>query len=239
MKTLLSLTKTFICIAILAVGFWSIPLATHAKTIRIDVRGYPTSSPKSEIVEENPEPVITGISPDEVKAGAGAKTITVTGNGFTPSSIVKINGSNRQTTFIDNSHLLSQATAYDFSRTDGGFYVTVWNTDQDYSNAAHVTVTGTVPSSATQNNNSNQNQNQNYGNGSYNPAPINYYPGTLDSTADDSSLASSVILGGNSFLPNGLVQWVLVAILIVGIIVLGRKVFRTQEHYDNTPLKHA
>ena len=251
MKTLSSLTKTFICIAILAVGFWSIPLATHAKTIKINVLGYPTSSPKSEVVEENPEPVITGISPDEVKAGAGAKTITVIGNGFTPSSIVKINGSNRPTTFIASTHLLAQANAYDFYRTDEGFYVTVWNTDQDYSNAAFVKVTGTAPAPAKQsNNNPNQNQNYggqnnqgnypaNYGNDGYNPNTINYYPGTLDNAQDNTNLASSVILGGNSFLPNGLVQWVLVAILIVGIIVLGRKVFLTREHYDSTPLKHA
>jgi hypothetical protein len=239
-KTLIKILSGLKIIAILALGLAATPVLARDTAY---VSGYRNPPPVEEerVREVATAPVITGISPDEVTAGAGAKTITVTGSGFMPSSVVKINGSNRYTTFIDDSHLLAQATAYDFYRTDGGFYVTVWNSNGDYSNAEYVAVKGTLPAANNNNNNSNRNP-SNYGtndNNGYNPAPINYYPGTLDNNADDQSLASSVILGGNSFLPTGLVQWVLVAILIVGIIVLGRKVFKTREHYDSTPLKHA
>ncbi len=242
----MSLSKTFISIAILALGFF----ATAALAAeRAYVSGYTLPPPvqQERVVKEVSAPTVSAVSPDEVKAGATAKTITVTGSGFTPSSVVKINASNRHTTFIDDSHLLAQATAYDFYRTDGGFYVTVWNANGDYSNAAQVKVTGTVPAPATQSNN-NGNQNQNYGNQNQNNypynygndgTPINYYPGTFENADSDQSLASSVILGGNTFLPTGIVQWILVAIFIVFIIVLGRKVFRSREQYDSAPLKHA
>ncbi len=53
-------------------------------------------------------------------------------------------------------------------------------------------------------------------------------------------LAASVVLGSeNSFLPSGLIQWVLLAIVIVSVIILVRKVFGAREEYDSTPLKHA
>ena len=245
MKTNLSLK----IIVILALSLAAMPsLAAEGAY----VSGYRLPPPVEEerVVKEVSAPTVTAVSPDEVKAGATAKTITITGSGFTPSSVIKINGSNRPTTFIDDSHLLAQAIAYDFYRTDGGFYVTVWNANGDYSNAVYVTVTGTVPVPTTQNNNSNQNQNYgtqgnqgnqnnypyNYGNDA---APINYYPGTIEDANSDQNLASSVILGGNTFLPTGIVQWILVAIFIVFIIVLGRKVFRSREQYDSIPLKHA
>lgn len=246
MKTLLTLK----IIAILAVGLMATPAMAREGAY---VGGYPTPPrPEREEVEKVVAPLaISSVSPDEVKVGSGAKTITVTGSGFNPSSIVRLNGSNRPTTFIDDSHLLVQAGSNDFYRTDGGFYLTVWNSNGDYSNAGHVAVEGKAAAPASQNN-TNQNQNygnqnsqsynypnNNYGYGGYNNQPINYYPGTLETVETDSSLASSVILGGNTFLPSGIVQWVLVAILIVLIVVLGRKIFGAREQYDSAPLKHA
>ncbi|MFA6256998.1 MAG: IPT/TIG domain-containing protein [Candidatus Paceibacterota bacterium] len=219
-----------------ALGLMVLPLETNARQESY-VSGYRNPAPVQEerITVRTPDPedvspFITSISPDEAKATTSTKTITITGGGFTPSSVVKVNGSNRHTTFIDNSHLLAQANAYDLSGTNESFYLTVWNANGEYSNAAKFTVKGTVPVA--------NNNNINY-NGSNNSAPINYYPGNIQDVEEDPSLASSVILGGNTFLPTGIVQWVLVAILIVFIIVLGRKVLGTREHYDNTPLKHA
>ena len=56
---------------------------------------------------------------------------------------------------------------------------------------------------------------------------------------DVSNLASSVILGSNSFMPSGLVQWIIFAILILLIVILVRRVLRSNEDYQSTPLKHA
>ena len=145
--------------------------------------------------------------------------------------MVKVNGFNRSTTFIDGAHLLAQVSANDLRHTDGGFYLTVWNSDGRYSNAAFFTLKGQVPV-ASSNDNSNYSYSDNY-NADYQNA-VNE-----NSRSNGQSLASSVILGGNSFLPNGLVQWVLVAILILLIIIIVRKVLGAREHYDNTPLKHA
>lgn len=52
------------------------------------------------------------------------------------------------------------------------------------------------------------------------------------------SLASNAIFGSNSFLPSGLVQWVIFAIIILLIVILTRKVFGMKEGYSKSPMKH-
>ncbi len=53
----------------------------------------------------------------------------------------------------------------------------------------------------------------------------------------NSNLAANVIYGSNSFLPSGLVQWILFAIFILIIIILIRKVFGGEKNYHATPMK--
>ena len=52
------------------------------------------------------------------------------------------------------------------------------------------------------------------------------------------SLAANAFYGVNSFLPSGLIQWVLFAIFILLIIILARTVFGVKESYHSTQLKH-
>ena len=52
-------------------------------------------------------------------------------------------------------------------------------------------------------------------------------------------LTANTVYGGNSFYPSGILQWVGLAILILIIIILGRKLFRSEEKYQATPLKHS
>ncbi len=54
-----------------------------------------------------------------------------------------------------------------------------------------------------------------------------------------STLAASVVLGTNSFLPAGILQWILLAILILFIILLTRRVFGARKRYMMVPLKHS
>src|SRR6185369_9623894 len=61
----------------------------------------------------NPEPSISSISPRSSNLGVGVKTVTITGGGFVPSSVARINGANRPTVFIDGSHLLIQVSGND------------------------------------------------------------------------------------------------------------------------------
>src|SRR3989338_8150859 len=54
----------------------------------------------------NPAPVIKSIDPSSSPKGLGTKTITITGSGFVPSSVARMNGFDRNTIFIDSSTLL-------------------------------------------------------------------------------------------------------------------------------------
>ena len=65
---------------------------------------------------------------------------------------------------------------------------------------------------------------------------------TTDTTTTDnnsSNLASNAIFGSNSFLPSGLIQWILLAIIILVIVILIRKISGAEDKYHSTPLKHA
>ncbi len=53
-----------------------------------------------------------------------------------------------------------------------------------------------------------------------------------------SALAATAIFGSNSFLPSGLIQWVLFAILILLIVILVRKILGAEARYHAAPLKH-
>ncbi|MSU44799.1 hypothetical protein EXS45_01315 [Candidatus Nomurabacteria bacterium] len=172
----------------------------------------------------NPSPTINSINPKSSNVGTGTKTITIIGNGFVPSSIARINGSNRPTTFIDSSHLLMQITGNDTYnyRSNGGFFIAVFNglPGGGNSNTAFFTVTNTATSNTTTTKNVNNTVSnfidENYGN----------------------NLASNAIFGSNGILPSGLIQWILFAILLLLIVILVRKIYGGGEKYHATPLKH-
>lgn len=53
-----------------------------------------------------------------------------------------------------------------------------------------------------------------------------------------SGLAANAFYGSNSFLPSGIVQWIIFAIFILLLVILARIVFGGRENYHSTPLKH-
>ena len=59
----------------------------------------------------NPIPHVTGISPKSFPAGGGAFTVTVTGTGFIPASVVTLNGQSMPTTFISATQLKADVPA--------------------------------------------------------------------------------------------------------------------------------
>ena len=66
-------------------------------------------------------------------------------------------------------------------------------------------------------------------------------PSTEDNTSTTNStndLASNAIFGSSSFLPSGLIQWILFAIFILIIIILVRRIFGATETYEEAPMKH-
>jgi len=52
------------------------------------------------------------------------------------------------------------------------------------------------------------------------------------------TLAANAVYGSNSFLPSGLIQWILFAIFVLLIVILGRIVFGSKKKYQEAPLKH-
>lgn len=77
----------------------------------------------------NPKPVISSISPSSVTFGGQGFTLTVNGSGFintNGSSIVRFDGSNRQTSFVNATQLTAQITAQDIA-TVGPHYISVFN----------------------------------------------------------------------------------------------------------------
>ena len=51
-------------------------------------------------------------------------------------------------------------------------------------------------------------------------------------------MPEAIIFGQNSFMPSGLLQWIIFAVLILIVILLVRKVFGLSDKYFSTPLKH-
>lgn len=183
-------------------------------------------------VEDNPKPMIYWITPKAADWGATGNTITIMGKNFIPSSVARVNGVNRATTFIDSSHLLLRLTGPDLYRTDGGFYVTVWNPAPGggYSNSEFFTINnGALPNTAERSGTG--------GTPVSNDPNLNY---NMPNPAGEQfrELTSTAVFGAASFLPSGLIQWVLVAIVILLLIIMGRKMFGSEEGYHAAPLKH-
>jgi hypothetical protein len=70
------------------------------------------------------------------------------------------------------------------------------------------------------------------------PAPVKV---ATASDVNDSygSLTANALFGSNSFMPTGLVQWIIFAIIVLLIIFLWRYIHRSEEKYLSSPLKHA
>lgn len=56
---------------------------------------------------------------------------------------------------------------------------------------------------------------------------------------EESNLVASVVYGEDTFLPSGIVGWILFAILVLIIIILVRKTFGGEKKYHSAPMKQA
>jgi hypothetical protein len=74
----------------------------------------------------NPAPTATSLSPTSATAGGAAFTLTVNGNAFVSTSVVKFNGAAKTTTFVSTTQLTAAITAADIA-TAGTATVTVTN----------------------------------------------------------------------------------------------------------------
>jgi hypothetical protein len=75
---------------------------------------------------QNPLPVLSSISPTTVNAGDPAFVLSLTGTDFVNGSVVRVNGSDRPTTFVDSTNLTAQVQAIDIASV-GTLAVSVFN----------------------------------------------------------------------------------------------------------------
>ena len=61
---------------------------------------------------------------------------------------------------------------------------------------------------------------------------------TTTATSTSSYLAANALFALNGFMPSGIIGWIFLAILILIIVILTRKVFGVEQKYLSTPLKH-
>lgn len=223
---------------------------------------------------DNPIPHVTSISPNSINSSALVNytgtniVVAITGSGFIPRSIGRVNGTDRPTTFIDPSHVLIKVLLSDTYNTDG-FYINVFNgfPGGGYSNSEFFAINSPAPA-ASVNNNYNYsatitkytppantyNNNPTYKNLSRkitkNTAPaVNNYtnnnPVNTYSNPDTGqnqnygNIVSTALFGSNTFWPSGLTQWVLFGIIILLIIIFIRRIFSAKKHYEESPMKHA
>jgi len=74
----------------------------------------------------NPVPTTTSINPASKCVGAASFTLTVNGTNFVATSVVRFNGSDRTTTFVNPTQLTATILASDLT-TAGTFNITVFN----------------------------------------------------------------------------------------------------------------
>ena len=131
----------------------------------------------------NPAPSIASISPTNTTAGEAGFTLTVNGGGFVSGSVVRWNGSDRTTTFVNSTQLQAAVASGDIA-VEGTAQVTVFNTSPG--GGTSNTVTFAI-------------------NPADNPVPSlsSLSPGSA--TAGDASFTLTV--GGSGFVSGSVVRW--------------------------------
>lgn len=73
-------------------------------------------SASTAVVEvDNPAPILTGFSPSIVSTGSVGRSVTLTGSGFLPTTIVQVNGSPRAVYYFAPTQINVALTAADFA----------------------------------------------------------------------------------------------------------------------------
>ena len=188
----------------------------------------------------NPTPRIYSINPNTVDRKLGSAVVVITGDGFVPGAMVKLNGVDQITNYINSSRI--EMRLNDLARMSvGSFIVNVYNPTPGggFSNSATLNI----------------NDSTTVYSGPTNPAPIvssanktttvAKKPTTTTvavakkttDTSKDGALAASAIFGISSFLPSNLIQWLILLIFILLLVCLWRMIYVTDKDREK-PLKH-
>ncbi len=128
----------------------------------------------------NPAPGTPTLSQPTVTTGTGATMLTLTGTDYRPNSIVRVNGSDRATTFISETELKVNLLATDVA-TGGTLKLTVFTPEPGGGTSAEVTLTVS------------------------NPAPT--LSSLSPNAAFKGDPAFTLTVTGTNFVPNSVVRW--------------------------------
>ena len=93
-----------------------LPIADTRPAVRRRFRASASSKRSSTLAPvENPQPVVTSMSPTSGRAGMASLTLTLTGSGFDGFSVVRWNGSDRLTTVVNTTTIQAAITAADLA----------------------------------------------------------------------------------------------------------------------------
>gem|GEM_PF-4482992 len=101
---------------------------TASVTVFSPTPGGGVSSPQTFTItapSSNPTPLLTSLSPSSVIAGGGSFVLTVTGVNFTSESVIRWDGADMNTLYIDNNHL-SITLGASYTTTSGTHLVSVF-----------------------------------------------------------------------------------------------------------------
>ena len=97
-----------------------IPVSDVTSTGTFDVNvftpepcGGSSSNARFSVTATNAVPMISSLSPGNVNPGSAAFTLTVSGSNFAPNSVVRWNGQDRQTTFVNATQLTAPVSVAD------------------------------------------------------------------------------------------------------------------------------
>lgn len=158
-----------------------------AGVLAVSVRNVSTGALSSDatlsVQAPNPTPTATTLVPASVTAGATGFTLEVSGTNFISTSIIRVNGVDRNTTYVDNTHLTCPMLASEVASV-GTLSIRVFTPAPGGGLSAPLTLTVTAPQ---------------------NPAP------TLSSISPTSTTAGAAQLtltvNGQSFTNGAVVRW--------------------------------
>lgn len=218
------------------------------------------------VLDKNSVPTVYRTDPEEIGTSDGAKSITIYGTGFKPDSIARWNSVDRPTTFISANKLIMRLDPED-TATPGKYQVSVVNpspeggrfSNQKVVNVIKGKVLGAVAGANTAISKGSGSTSGGYtmnASSAKSTTTAKATTSTVKTTASQSTakkvasattnasekiksnLAGAVINGDNSYVPNSIIEWLVVFALILFSVILFRKLWLTPADHAK-PLKHA
>ena len=219
-----------------AQGIYYYSLSQGANTTTTNYNPSPTYTYATNSYNLYQAPAVYSVTPSSLRVNqaVGPITLAINGNNFYPASVARWNNMDRVTSYVNPNYLVMQLYPADLA-APGNNQVSVFNWNGGTSNSVNFSVTsagGTTASTA-----SNSTATSTASTAAKTATDDETEQATQEVNEKLSTLAASAIVGGDTFMPSGIIQWLIIAIIILLAIILVRKIVRSR--YERAPMKHA